>query len=86
MNISIEENMIEKGECPQSAEMWTRRIYMLADLWHTPEHENPVGRSTIGSSQACMLAGMATKLRYQLRRDAEGKQADGRTSSADRSR
>jgi glutamate decarboxylase len=49
---------------------------MLADLWNAPDGANTVGASAIGSSEACMLAGMAAKWRWRARRRAEGKPAD----------
>ena len=51
---------------------------MLADLWHAPEPksdaegEQPLGTSTIGSSEACMLGGLALKRRWQTRRKKLG--------------
>jgi glutamate decarboxylase len=48
---------------------------MLADLWNVPE-SNMIGTSAIGSSEACMLAGMAAKWRWRARREAEGKPTD----------
>ncbi|HWG60337.1 MAG TPA: pyridoxal-dependent decarboxylase, partial [Streptosporangiaceae bacterium] len=38
---------------------------MLADLWNAPDAGNAVGASAIGSSEACMLAGMAAKWRWR---------------------
>jgi len=49
---------------------------MLGDLWHAPEAGNPTGCAAIGSSEACMLAGMAAKWRWRARRRAEGKSTD----------
>ena len=49
---------------------------MMADLWNAPEAANTVGTSAIGSSEACMLAGMAAKWRWRAKRRAEGKPTD----------
>jgi glutamate decarboxylase len=49
---------------------------MLADLWHAEDPENTIGTSTIGSSEACMLGGLALKRRWEARRRAEGKPTD----------
>ena len=46
---------------------------MLADLWNSPDATNTVGTSTTGSSEGCMLGGLALKRRWQNRRRAEGK-------------
>jgi glutamate decarboxylase len=45
-------------------------------LWNAPPGSNPIGASTVGSSEACMLAGMAAKWRWKARRKALGKPAD----------
>jgi glutamate decarboxylase len=49
---------------------------MLADLWHAPDAINTLGTSAVGSSEACMLAGLAAKWRWRARRRAEGKPTD----------
>nr|WP_244967203.1 glutamate decarboxylase [Streptomyces cacaoi] len=61
-------NMIDKDEYPRTAELERRCVAMLADLWHAPEPHRAVGCSTTGSSEACMLAGMALKRRWASRR------------------
>jgi len=76
MALSLDKNMIDKDEYPQTAEIEARCVHMLADLWHAPEAANTVGASAIGSSEACMLAGMAAKWRWRAKRRAEGKPAD----------
>jgi glutamate decarboxylase len=77
MALSIDKNMIDKDEYPQTAEIERRCVQMLADLWNAPHGEcTPIGCSAIGSSEACMLGGMAAKFRWRKRRQAEGKPAD----------
>jgi glutamate decarboxylase len=76
MEIAIDTNMIDKDEYPQTAEIERRCVHMLADLWNAPESANTVGASTIGSSEACMLGGMAAKWRWRAKRTAEGKPTD----------
>lgn len=51
---------------------------MVADLWHAPAPKNgqAVGTNTIGSSEACMLGGMAMKWRWRKRMEAAGKPTD----------
>lgn len=73
---SADKNMVDKDEYPQTAAIETRCWKMLAGLWHAPDREKAIGTSTIGSSEACMLAGLALKRRWQLARKAEGKPAD----------
>lgn len=59
-----DKNMIDKDEYPHTAELERRCVAMLADLWHAPDPAGAVGCSTTGSSEACMLAGMALKRRW----------------------
>jgi glutamate decarboxylase len=64
-------NMIDKDEYPQTAELEKRCVNILAHLWHAPAGE-AVGCSTTGSSEACMLGGMALLWRWRARRRAAG--------------
>ena len=70
---TFDKNMIDKDEYPQTAEIEERCWKILAELWHSPDPEGTIGTSTIGSSEACMLGGLAFKRRWQLARRAEGK-------------
>lgn len=76
MDYSIDRNMIDKSEYPQTAELEVRCAHMLADLWNAPDAANTIGTSTTGSSEACMLGGMAAKWRWRARRKAAGKPVD----------
>ncbi|WP_042368703.1 glutamate decarboxylase [Streptacidiphilus neutrinimicus] len=67
----LDKNMIDKDEYPQTAEFERRCVNILADLWHAPEATKAVGCSTTGSSEACMLAGMALKRRWMQRNRAK---------------
>ncbi len=62
-----DKNMIDKDEYPRTAELERRCVAMLADLWHAPDPAAAVGCSTTGSSEACMLAGMALRRRWAKR-------------------
>lgn len=62
-----DKNMIDKDEYPRTAELERRCVVMLADLWNAPDPATAVGCSTTGSSEACMLAGMALKRRWAKR-------------------
>jgi glutamate decarboxylase len=55
MDLSIDKNMIDKDEYPQTAEIELRCVHMLADLWHATKSWKTTGCSTTGSSEACML-------------------------------
>ena len=73
MEETFDKNVIDKDEYPQTAELERRCVNMIANLWHAPEGSETIGTSTLGSSEACMLAGMALKWRWRERRRAEGK-------------
>jgi glutamate decarboxylase len=72
MTESLDKNMIDKDEYPQTAEIEARCVSTLAHLWHAPAHAAPTGCSTTGSSEACMLGGMALLWRWRERRRAAG--------------
>lgn len=76
MALSIDKNMIDKDEYPQTAEIEQRCVNMLADLWHSPEATTTLGCSTIGSSEAAMLGGLAMKWQWRKRQQAAGKPTD----------
>jgi glutamate decarboxylase len=76
MTECLPKNMIDKDEYPQTAEIEHRCVAMLADLWNAPDPSKAPGCSTVGSSEACMLGGLALKRRWQQRRRAAGKPAD----------
>jgi len=71
MSECLDKNMIDKDEYPQTAELEQRCVTILADLWHAPDPTEAIGCSTTGSSEACMLAGMALKRRWRARRGAD---------------
>ncbi|TJZ77120.1 glutamate decarboxylase [Rhodococcus oryzae] len=76
MNDCLDKNMIDKDEYPQTAEIESRCVHMLADLWNSPSERDTMGCSTTGSSEAAMLGGLALKWRWRQRRQAEGKPTD----------
>ena len=65
-------NMIDKDEYPQTAELEKRCVNILSSLWHAPSGSDAPGCSTTGSSEACMLGGMALLWRWRERRKAQG--------------
>jgi len=71
---SFAKNMIDKDEYPQTAEIENRCINMVSRLFHAPE--TGVGVSTVGSSEAVMLAGLALKWRWRKRMEARKKPTD----------
>ncbi|MCW2257198.1 glutamate decarboxylase [Providencia alcalifaciens] len=76
MDLSIDKNMIDKDEYPQTAEIENRCVHMIADLWHSPDAINTLGCSTIGSSEAAMLGGLALKWQWRKKQAAQGKPTD----------
>jgi glutamate decarboxylase len=72
MTECLSKNMIDKDEYPQTAELESRCVNILADLWHSPAGAAATGTSTTGSSEACMLGGMALLWRWRERRRAAG--------------
>ncbi len=72
MEECVDKNMIDKDEYPQTAELEERCVRILADLWHVPEGEKCTGTSTTGSSEACMLGGLALKWKWRKQRQVKG--------------
>jgi glutamate decarboxylase len=73
---SLDKNMIDKDEYPQTAELEKRCVNILSNLWHAQEGASATGCSTTGSSEACMLGGLALKWRWRERRRAAGLATD----------
>ncbi len=72
MDLCISKNMIDKDEYPQTAQIEERCVHILGDLWNVPEECTCVGTSTVGSSEACMLGGMAMYWRWKEKRKKAG--------------
>jgi glutamate decarboxylase len=63
----LDKNLVDKDEYPQTADLERRCVSILADLWSAdPRHAT--GCSTTGSSEACMLGGLALERRWRKRR------------------
>ena len=73
---TFDKNMIDKDEYPQTAEIELRCVNILSRLWNAPKEATSTGCSTIGSSEAAMLGGMALKWKWRDRRKAQGKPHD----------
>jgi glutamate decarboxylase len=76
MDLTLDKNMIDKDEYPQTAELEARCVHMLADLWSSPEAADTIGTSTTGSSEAAMLAGLALLWKWRARQRAAGRPTD----------
>jgi glutamate decarboxylase len=73
---TADKNMIDKDEYPQTAELESRCVNIISDLWNSPDGETPTGCSTTGSSEAVMLGALALKWKWRDRMRAAGKPAD----------
>lgn len=79
MTETMDKNMIDKTEYPQTAEIERRCVNIIASLWNSPEAHNGqycMGTSTVGSSEACMLGGLSALKRWKDRRKAKGLATD----------
>ncbi len=77
MNEAININYIDETEYPRVAFMAAKCINIVANLWNTPEQNKwKAGAVAIGSSEACMLGGIAAWIRWRERRKAAGKPYD----------
>ena len=76
---SLAVNMVDIEQYPSSKEFEERCVCMLANLFNAPAPPPGgkfMGAATIGSSEAIMLAGLAMKRRWQMRRRAAGLSTD----------
>ncbi len=73
---TLAKNLIDQDEYPQTEVIHQRVVSMIGRLFHAPAHQQPTGTATIGSSEAIMLAMLAHKRSWQLRRAAAGLPAD----------
>jgi glutamate decarboxylase len=76
MTLTVDKNLVDKDEYPQTAEIEKRCVHILADLWNAPAAANATGTSTTGSSEAAMLGGMALLWRWRARQEATGNPAE----------
>jgi glutamate decarboxylase len=72
---AMSKNFIDFEEYPQTAEIHNRCANMIANLFHAPKG-TAIGTSSVGSSEAIMLAVLAMKRRWKNRRQEEGKSTD----------
>jgi glutamate decarboxylase len=75
MTECLDKNIVDKDEYPQIAELESRCVHILADLWNSPRAASTLGCSTTGSSEAAMLGGLALKWSWRKKRQAAGKPA-----------
>jgi len=72
---SINKNFIDYEEYPATCDLQNRCVAMIGHLFNVPESEDeePMGVTTVGSSEAIMLAVLAMKKKWQNRRKEQGK-------------
>lgn len=66
--IGAQINIADASVYPSSIELHNSTVNMIANLWHAPEPPNGqdyVGSGTVGSTEACLLAGLALKFRWR---------------------
>ncbi|KAH0133847.1 glutamate decarboxylase, partial [Aureobasidium melanogenum] len=76
MQDAFAKNFIDYEEYPVTADIQNRCVNMIARLFNIPTHDddsNAMGTSTVGSSEAIMLATLAMKKSWVNKRKAEGK-------------
>ena len=74
MNEAIAINYIDETEYPRVAVINGKCINIVANLWNSPEEGKwKTGAVAIGSSEACMLGGIAAWIRWREKRKAQGK-------------
>ncbi|PTM99695.1 glutamate decarboxylase [Rhodovulum imhoffii] len=68
-------NYIDHDMYPKSYELEGVMVDMLHELWNGPKDSTPYGAACVGSSEACMLAGLAHKWNWRQAREKAGKDA-----------
>ena len=76
MTNALNTNAIDKSEYPKTAAMENYCVSMLAHLWGIPKSEKMykdfIGTSTVGSSEGCMLGGLALLMSWKHRAENIG--------------
>ncbi len=72
-NEGLFRNFADPDMYPNTIDMEKKCVSWLHDLWNGPKDMEPYGSATIGSSEACMLAGLAHKWNWREARKKEGK-------------
>lgn len=68
-------NYIDHDMYPDLFQMEHRMVRWLHNLWNGPKGADIYGTATIGSSEACMLGGLAHKWNWRQKRQQAGKDA-----------
>jgi glutamate decarboxylase len=70
---TLNKNLVDQDEYPQTGKIQERVINMLARLYHAPESKEYIGTATIGSSEAIMLGLLAHKWKWRKNMEKQGK-------------
>lgn len=73
---TLNKNLVDRDEYPQTQVIEKRCVNMLSRLFNSPDHKNAVGTSTVGSSEAVMLAALSHKWNWRKQCKVKGKPAD----------
>ena len=73
MAACLDKNMIDKDEYPQTAEIESCCVHMLADLWHSPHAAQHDGLLDHGIERGRDAGGLALKWRWRAARRVHGK-------------
>lgn len=77
---ALNTNAIDKSEYPKTAAMEDNCCAMIGHMWNIPEQEkfrkDFIGTSTVGSSEGCMLGGLALLFSWKHRAQAAGLDID----------
>ncbi len=68
-------NYIDHDMYPKSYHLESVMVNWLHELWNGPKDAEPYGTATVGSSEACMLGGLAHKWNWREAREKAGKDA-----------
>jgi glutamate decarboxylase len=71
---TLDRNVVDHDQYPQTAEIENRCVNILDHLWHG--RGRGLGSSTGGSSEAAMLGALALKFRWRAKRQAAGEPTD----------
>ncbi len=72
MSETLAVNAIDKSEYPRCTQIENYCVNIIADLWNAPDTSKAMGTSTVGSSEACMLGGMALKFNWREKAQKAG--------------
>ena len=68
-------NFADPDMYPHTKDTEAKCVNWLHDLWNGPKDAEPYGAACIGSSEACMLGGLAHKWNWREARQKAGKDA-----------